>query len=53
MYERVKHQFTPTERQQLRQLFVRLATDQSDEISSLLHRLADHAFKLSEGISQL
>ncbi|CAF1612727.1 unnamed protein product, partial [Adineta ricciae] len=48
MFERVKHQFTPTERQQLRHLFVRLANDQSEEISSLLHRLADHAFKLSE-----
>ncbi|CAF0737910.1 unnamed protein product [Adineta ricciae] len=48
LFELVKHQFTPTERQQLRHLFVRLANDQSEEISSLLHRLADHAFKLSE-----
>ncbi len=49
-FELVKGQIEPSNRYQLRDRFLRLATNRSENLTILATLLANHAFKLSESM---
>jgi hypothetical protein len=49
-FELVKGQIEPSDRYQLRDRFLRLATNRSENLTILATLLANHAFKLSESM---
>ncbi len=49
-FELVKGQIKPSDRHQLRNQFLRLATNQSENLTMLATQLADHMFKLPESM---
>jgi hypothetical protein len=49
-FELVKGQIKPSDRHQLRDQFLRLATNRSENLKMLATRLANHAFKLPESM---